>query len=76
VTSLRRTPEGNALVGGVPNSGHLKGDRIDVVGTTPAQLKAYYGPNSEWGWHKNHWHGRVPGANFPYFGKRGTKGLR
>ncbi len=76
VTSLRRTPEGNRLVGGVPNSRHLTGESVDAVGTSREALQRYYGPTAKVGWHKNHWHTDVPGAKFPYFGRNGTKGRR
>ncbi len=76
VTSMRRTIEGNRLVGGDPNSNHLRGDSVDTVGTTRQALREYYGPAAKVGWHKNHWHTDVRGANFPYYGKRGTTGLR
>lgn len=76
VTSMRRTPEGNRIVGGVANSRHLTGEAVDVVGATPAQLRAYYGPDAKIGWHKNHHHIVKPGAQFPHYGKRGTKGLK
>lgn len=73
---MRRTPEGNRIVGGARGSRHLTGEAVDVVGATPEQLRAYYGQNANIGWHKNHHHVVVPGAQFPYYGKRGTTGLK
>lgn len=75
VTSARRTPKGNALVGGVQGSRHLSGDAVDVVGASASELRKYYGPNAKISWHKDHHHIVVPGARFPYYGKRGTAGL-
>lgn len=68
--------EGNQAVGGAPRSRHLTGEAVDVVGATEDQLRQYYGPKANVGWHKNHHHVVVPGAKFPYFGKNGTRGLR
>ena len=77
MTSGRRTPEGNRLVGGVPNSDHLTGRAVDYDGPDlnallqevrglPGARKAFI--------HKNHVHG-VGDWKVPYFGKRGTYGL-
>lgn len=79
MTSGRRTPEGNRLVGGVPNSAHLTGEAVDYDGNDlnallaearklPGIRKAFI--------HDGHVHTEGKGWSAPYYGKRGTKGLK
>jgi hypothetical protein len=78
MTSGRRTPEGNRIVGGVPNSAHLTGRAADYFGPDlnavlrevrglPGLRKAFI--------HKNHVHSEGD-WEAPYFGRRGTTGRR
>ena len=82
MTSGRRTPKGNKLVGGVENSAHLTGEAADYWGSDlnallgevralPGTRRAFiHGDGS-----KRHVHGEGD-WDTPYFGRRGTAGLR
>lgn len=84
MTSGRRTVEGNRLVGGVPNSAHLTGHAADYWGANldavlaeaqklPGVRRAFiHGTGGN-----RHVHTEGDETwNVPYFGRRGTTGLR
>lgn len=76
MTSGRRTPEGNRLVGGVPNSKHLTGEAVDYDGPNLSALleQAKQLPGIRRAFiHNGHVHTEGD-WQVPYFGKRGTAG--
>ena len=78
ITSGRRTPEGNRIVGGVPNSAHLTGRAIDYVGpdlkATLREVQGIKGLKKAF-IHKDHVHAEGD-WDVPYYGKNGTRGLK
>lgn len=79
MTSGRRTEEGNRIVGGVPGSAHLDASAVDYDGPDlPALLReARQLPGVRKAFiHKGHVHVEGDGWNAPYYGARGTTGLR
>lgn len=78
MTSGRRTVEGNRLVGGVPGSAHVAGHGVDYDGpdlnALLAEVRRLPGHRKSF-IHKGHVHGEGD-WNVPYFGRRGTTGLK
>lgn len=84
MTSGRRTFEGNRLVGGKPNSAHLRGAGIDYVPVGNMSMdkledeaRRFFGPGAFVLNEGDHVHVTVPGfTNVPSYGKLGTKGAK
>lgn len=73
-TSGRRTYKGNRLVGGVPNSDHLRGEAADFAGVSEAALRKHFGNKVRYLNEGDHIH--VAGLkDVPYHGQRGVAGL-
>lgn len=79
MTSGRRTPEGNKLVGGVSNSWHVSGHAVDYDGpdldALAAEARQKF-PGAKVLIHDGHVHVQDRRLSAPYYGKRGTYGLR
>lgn len=79
MTSGRRTPEGNRIVGGVPNSQHLTGNAVDYDGPNlnalAAEAKGRF-PGAKVLVHDGHVHVQDKRLRAPYYGKRGAYGLK
>ncbi len=79
MTSGRRTPEGNRLVGGVEGSWHVDGNAVDYdgpdLGALLGEVQQTF-PGAKAFIHKNHVHTQDRRLRAPYYGKRGTFGLK
>lgn len=78
-TSGKRTPAGNAAVGGKQGSGHLDGKSVDIIpgksGRTPQQIAAAVQQAGGRALIENdHVHATFPGANVPFIGRQGSEG--
>lgn len=77
MTSGRRTPEGNRLVGGVEGSWHVPGNAVDYdgpdLGALLIEARETF-PGAKAFIHDGHVHVQDRRLRAPYFGRRGTTG--
>lgn len=78
-TSGKRTPTGNAAVGGKEGSGHLDGKSVDIIpgrsGRTPQQIaQAVQQAGGRALIENDHVHATFPSANVPFIGRQGSEG--
>ena len=79
MTSGRRTPQGNAAVGGVAGSWHLSGDAVDYDGpnlNALLQEARQRFPGAKAFIHDGHVHVQDRRLETPYYGRNGTRGLK
>lgn len=79
MTSGKRTREGNIVVGGVNGSWHVDGNAVDYDGPNLGALRDEVQamlPGARVIIHDGHVHAQDRRIKAPYYGKRGTTGLR